>query len=171
MQKSSLQKPAIPTFRTAYDGLSDEVSNETGLLCLDKTLTQQQFAEESDINTIVNNFLRSGELPDELSKPQFGDFTGVVDNYHDALNLVIAADDAFAALPAKIRARFDNDPAKYVDFFENPENHAEAIKLGLVDAPAPDISTPALPTSAVGGGDVDSEALPPKSSKTSKKGE
>lgn len=90
-------------------------------MCLDPTLAQQQFAEEADINTIVNKFLRTGEMPDEISKPQFGDFTAVVDNYHDALNFVIAADDAFSALPAKIRARFNNDAGAYVDFFNDPK--------------------------------------------------
>jgi phage internal scaffolding protein len=132
MQKSSLQKTAPILIRSAFDGLSDEVSHATGLECLDPTLTQQQFADEADINTIVNNFLRSGELPDEVSKPRFGDFTGTVDNYHDALNLVIAADEAFSELPAKIRARFDNDAGKYVDFFNDPKNRAEAEELGLI---------------------------------------
>lgn len=171
MQKSSLQNTAIPSFRTAYDGLSDVVSNETGLFCMDPTLAQQQFAEESDINTIVNNFLRYGELPDESSRPQFGDFTQYPKNYHEALNLVLAAQEAFDALPARIRSRFDNDAGKYVDFFSDPKNQAEAIELGLAVAPAKDISTDALSSSAVVGGDVGSKAKPSKSSKTSEEGE
>jgi phage internal scaffolding protein len=39
------------------------------------------------------------------------------------------------ALPAQIRSRFDNDPAKLIDFLENEQNHDEAIKLGLVNPP------------------------------------
>jgi phage internal scaffolding protein len=119
-------------FRTAFDGLSDEVSNATGLFCPEPTLAQQQFAEECDINTIVNQFLRGGEMPDNELKPQFGDFTGAISDYHAALNLVIAADEAFFALPASIRTRFHNDAAEYVDFFNDPKNRAEAEKLGLV---------------------------------------
>lgn len=121
-----------PVLRTAFDGLADRVSDDTGLLCLDPTLTQQSFAEEADINTIVNKFLRDGVLPEDVSYPQYGDFTKTVNNYQDALNLVLAADEAFASLPAKVRSRFDNDPAKYVDFFENPANRAEAEALGLI---------------------------------------
>ncbi|WNK13684.1 MAG: internal scaffolding protein [Microvirus sp.] len=132
MQKSSLQKSAPILIRSAFDGLSDDVSRATGLECLDPTLTQQQFADEADINTIVNKFLRTGVMPDEVSLPRFGDFTTTVDNYHDALNLVIAADEAFSELPAKIRARFDNDAGKYVDFFNDPKNRAEAEELGLI---------------------------------------
>lgn len=129
MSKSS----AVPFLRSAFDGFADVVSAATGLQCLDLSLAQQSYAEEADINTIVNKFLRTGEFPDAVSRPRFGDFTGVVDNYQDALNLVIAADEAFMALPANIRKRFDNDPAKYVSFFEDPRNFDEAISLGLAD--------------------------------------
>lgn len=48
-------------------------------------------------------------------KPKFGDFLGVSD-YQTALNQVIEAEEAFDALPAKVRARFDNQP---VDFLES----------------------------------------------------
>jgi phage internal scaffolding protein len=148
MQKSSLQKTPL-IFRTAYDGLADTVSDETGLLCLDPTLAQQQFADESDINTIVNNFMRTGEMPDAVSKPNFGDFRGSVDDYHEALNLVLAAQDAFAALPANIRTRFDNDAGKYVDFFNDPQNQDEAIALGLAEDSRP----PQRPDPKISGGD------------------
>nr|QJB19063.1 MAG: internal scaffolding protein [Microvirus sp.] len=133
MQKSSLQKSAI-VFRTAYDGLADDVSESTGLNCPETTLTQQQFAAECDINTIVNNFLKSGEMPDDVAKPQFGDFTQHPKDYHEALNLVLAAQEAFDALPAKIRTRFNNDAGEYVDFFNDPKNQAEAVELGLASA-------------------------------------
>ncbi|WNK13070.1 MAG: internal scaffolding protein [Microvirus sp.] len=135
MSKSTLQLNKItPQFlRSAFDGLSDEVSENTGLLCPETTLAQQQFAAECDINTIVNQFLKTGEMPDDVAKPRFGDFTGAVSNYHDALNLVIAADDAFSNLPALLRARFNNDAAEYVEFFNDPKNYDEAIKLGLVE--------------------------------------
>jgi len=123
------------SIRSAFDGLADTFSESTSLFCPEPTLTQQQFADEADINTIVNKFLRTGEMPDEVSRPQFGDFTQTVNNYQDALNLVLAADEAFNSLPAAIRTRFDNDPAKYVEFFENPKNADEAIELGLALKP------------------------------------
>lgn len=135
MSKTSLQKSDnnIPFLRSAYDGFSDVVSAQTGLFCEDPTLAQQQFADEADINTIVNKFLRTGELPDETAKPRYGDFTGAVNNYHDALNLIIEADEAFMQLPAKIRARFNNDAGEYVEFFNNPDNRSEAEDLGLIE--------------------------------------
>ena len=41
-----------PFLRTPYNYDTVAASNESGLGCEDPTLTQQQFAEESDINTI-----------------------------------------------------------------------------------------------------------------------
>ena len=34
-------------------------------------------------------------------------------------------------LPAKARARFQNDPQQFMEFMNDEENIAEAIKLGL----------------------------------------
>ena len=55
------------------------------------------------------------------------------------MNRVIAAQDEFEALPAQIRARFDNDPAKLIEFLENSENRPEAEELGLVEKVAAEV--------------------------------
>lgn len=119
------------TFRApyAYDG--DKVSFDTGLECPEPTMAQQNFKDECDINYILERFGVTGELPSGVRQPQYGDFTGVTD-YQSALNAVIAADEAFMAMPAAVRARFDNDPAKFVDFVADDANYEEAAKLGLV---------------------------------------
>jgi len=121
----------IPFLRTGFNYDRDAASDESGIECLDPTLAQQQFRDEADINTIVRRFNLSGELPQGVSVPQYGDFTEVSD-YHSALNLVIAADDAFMALPAYIRSRFENDAGKFVDFVSDEKNLDEARALGLV---------------------------------------
>jgi phage internal scaffolding protein len=108
----------------------DIQSEKTGLSCLDASLTQQQFAEEADINTIVNRFLKTGVLPTPNSFPQYVDFEGVFD-YQSAMNLVRAADESFMRMDAKVRARFNNSPQEFLEFFANPENSQEAIRLGL----------------------------------------
>jgi hypothetical protein len=129
----------VPFLRTPYNYDVDKVSDETGLSCPEPTLAQQNFKDECDINNIVRQFGLTGELPGQPLSPQYGDFTGVLD-YHTAVNAVLAAQDQFMELPAQLRARFDNDPAKLIDFLNNEENREEATKLGLVDAKP--ISTP-----------------------------
>ena len=121
-----------PFLRTPYNYDTDAASNESGLHCEDASLTQQHFKDECDINNILQQFNVTGMLPESTISPRYGDFTGVVD-YHSALNQVIAAEDEFMSLPAQLRARFDNDPAKLIEFLDNSENKAEAINLGLVN--------------------------------------
>lgn len=127
-----------PFLRTPYNYDVDAVSDETGLKCEDPSLTQQHMAEECDINYIVERFGVTGQLPDAPQyAPTYGDFTGIGD-YRQALDAVSAADAAFMALPAKIRERFDNDPALFVDFCSStdPADRSEAIELGLIPPPA-----------------------------------
>jgi phage internal scaffolding protein len=120
-----------PVFlRSAFNYDTNQVSDETGLKCLDPSLTQQQFAEEADINTIVSRFLKSGVLPTPVQMPQYVDFEGVFD-FQSAMNVVRQADENFMRLDAKVRSRFNNSPQEFLEFFSNPENTQEAIRLGL----------------------------------------
>lgn len=121
--------------RSAFNYDPDKVSAETGLSCPeDESKTQQSFKDECDINTIVKRFGLTGELPQDYQMPQSGDFTGVSD-YQSAMNAVRAAEEAFMAVPAEIRARFSNDPGKFMAFFDDPANRDEGLRLGLLQAP------------------------------------
>ena len=116
-------------FVSAYDN-HEAMSDKTGLACLDSSLTQQQFKEEADINTIVDRFMKTGHLPDPVSMPQYIDYEGVFD-FQSAMNVVRQADENFMRMDAKVRARFNNSPQEFLQFFANPDNMDEAIRLGL----------------------------------------
>ena len=122
--------------RDPYNYDVDQVSNETGLRCDDPSLTQQQFKEEADINTIVDRFLKSGVLPTAVNMPQYVDYEGVFD-FQSAMNVVRQADENFMRLDAKVRVRFNNSPQAFLEFFANPENAEEAVRLGLAIPKAP----------------------------------
>jgi phage internal scaffolding protein len=128
-----------PFLRTPYNYDTIAASNESGLHCEDATLTQQHFADETDINNILRQFNVTGLLPENPLPPQYGDFTGISD-YHTALNKINAAWSEFDALPAQIRARFDNNPEELINFLQNAENKDEAIALGLI--PKIEVSDP-----------------------------
>lgn len=129
-----MSKKAI-FLRSMYNYDTDAASNESGLACEEPTLAQQHYKEECDINTILQKFNISGILPEAPLSPRYGDFSGIGD-YHTALNRVLAAKNEFEALPATIRARFDNDPAKLIEFLDDSKNRQEAEELGLVDKAA-----------------------------------
>lgn len=131
-----------PFVRSAFNYNGDKVSEETGLRCLDATRTQQQFAEESDINTIVRKFGLTGELPEPGHMPQSGDFTETVNDYQTALHMVIAADRAFMEFPAELRDRFHNDPGRMIKFIEDDKNRDEARKLGILKPEPPKAEPP-----------------------------
>lgn len=116
--------------RTAYNYDMNKAGDESALLCKDPSLAQQQFLEETNINTIVTKFLKTGELP-QVSMPQPADFEGIFD-FQTAMNIVRAGEEAFAQMDARVRQRFNNDPGKFLEFFHDPDNKAEAEKLGLV---------------------------------------
>ena len=116
--------------RSAYNYDMDLASDQAGLKCSDASLTQQQFKDDSDINTIVDRFMKSGVMPTPINMPQYVDYEGVFD-FQSAMNAVRAADENFMRMDAKIRARFNNSPQEFLEFFSNPENTDEAIRLGL----------------------------------------
>jgi phage internal scaffolding protein len=107
-------------------------SQESGLECQDPSLAQQHMKDECDINVLVERFGVTGSMPVSPLEPSYGDFSGVGD-YHTALNKIKAADVAFMALPAKIRAKFDHDPNSLLNYLHNEENRDEAIQIGLID--------------------------------------
>jgi len=116
--------------RSPYNYDMDLASDKSGLKCEDASLTQQQFKEESDINTIVARFMKSGVLPTPVNMPQYVDYEGVFD-FQSAMNTIRQADENFMRMDANVRARFNNSPQEFLEFFANPENQDEAIRLGL----------------------------------------
>lgn len=106
-----------------------------------KSRTKQAHKDETDINIILRKH-EKGLVVDHLNKHQgqYGDFIDAPD-YHTALNRIHAADEAFMEIPADIRAEFDNDPAQFLEFVQNPENLPSMREMGL----APHETTEAPP--------------------------
>lgn len=109
-------------------------------------LTKQEFAKESDINNIMQRYIKTGQLSGRIDglQPIFADVSQIGD-YADTLRRIDAARDAFALLPANVRTRFGNSPEALLDFLQNGENLDEAVSLGLVPAPAPKPVEPPAP--------------------------
>lgn len=110
----------------------------------DDPITQQSGREDADINVIVERAKRGAVPPVGRNlAPMYGDFTEVPTDLRDCLNMVKLANDLFMSLDPVVRRRFDNDPAKMLDFLNDPSNREEAVKLGLVKGPeVPPVVTP-----------------------------
>jgi len=95
-------------------------------------MTKQSFRDECDINHIINRYDNTGLVTHLNPAPAvYADVTGIRD-YHDALNIVVQASQAFEALPAKIRTHFNNDPGEFLDAAQDPDRREELAGLGLV---------------------------------------
>lgn len=119
----------------------------------DPSLTIQSEKDSCDFNLIYAKYVKTGQMTNiRRDSPLWGDFSQITD-YHGAVMLAEKADEAFLQLPAAVRARFSNDPGELIDFLNDSNNRAEAIKLGLIEVPVvPDAelgNTP--PPSAEGG--------------------
>jgi len=103
------------------------------------TRTKQAFKDECDINKIVERFKQT-QGPDFLDKlagyvtGTYGDFSNIPD-YREALDQVKKAQQMFDALPATVRKEFDNDPAYFLDFCQNPDNNNKLLEMGLLSKP------------------------------------
>lgn len=116
--------------------------------------TVQSQAEEADINVIVRRFGLTGQMPEAIRIPTYGDFEGITD-YHQALTAIARAQEPFRELTPELRARFNNDPGQFVDFCLDPKNLPELRELGL----AKPLEEPVEPTKPPGG--VEPQAPPP----------
>jgi phage internal scaffolding protein len=112
-------------FRTAY-GSKLKVAIATG-----DGLTEQNHKDETDINNIVRKYNKTG-LIDHLNQfeQKYADMTGY--DYQDAMNTVAAANSMFEGLPSSIRNRFENDPAKFINFVDDESNYDALAEMGLV---------------------------------------
>ena len=116
--------------RSAYTFDSEVVSNETALDCGDETVTQQCFKDECDINILLAKFAVTGQLPENVRVPPYVDFEEAFD-FQSSMNVIRAAEEAFNAMPAEVRGRFQNDPGRFLEFANDASNYDEALKMGL----------------------------------------
>jgi len=128
---STTNKTTIPpVFKTAYQPSQRYYAPLHG-----KSLTHQSMAAECDINTIMKKYEKTGVLEHRNRfEGAYGDFSNVPESYHESMNAVIAAEEMFSTLPARVRRRFHNDPGAFIDFATNPDHAQDMIDLGLATA-------------------------------------
>lgn len=137
-------------FRKPYDGKRYRVSTHID----NESMTKQSFKQECDINHLLRNYQKTG-LIEHVARFN-GDYSDLTDvpTYHDAMNKIISADEAFSLLPSEIRNKFKNNPSEFLAFVSDESNRDEMIKLGLIQEPI-------LPSTPVSKPVEDTEPPPP----------
>lgn len=99
--------------------------------CSKDGLTEQSHKKACDINTIIERYEKTGLAPVTTRQALYGDVSGVED-YLTSMNKLISAQEKFDSLPSKVRAKFNNDPARFIEFCSDEKNIDEMIDLGLL---------------------------------------
>jgi len=113
--------------RKAYEGtrFRTDVGSEP-------TVAKQSFADECDINKMIERHRRNGGVWDHLAKrePTYGDFSRAED-LHTAMNHVADAEAQFMELPSGVRALCENSAEELLRALADPERTAELVEAGL----------------------------------------
>ncbi|WNK13515.1 MAG: internal scaffolding protein [Microvirus sp.] len=126
--KNKNKKPLLPCepFRSAY---TPRV--KLTISFPQQGRTKQEFKNECDINTIMARFDKTGVLAfTNRFQPQYGDVTGI--EFQTSMELIAHGRSMFQELPSGIRARFQNDPARFLDFVHDENNAEEMRAMGLL---------------------------------------
>lgn len=90
--------------------------------------TKQSFRDSVDVNRILQRAARAGTLSHlERHGGQYGDFSNF--DFFRAQNMLARARQIFEALPGEIRREFDQDPKKFFDYVNNPQNADRLAEL------------------------------------------
>lgn len=123
--------------------------------------TKQSFKAECDVNNIMKRYIKTGMIEfTNRNEPKYGDVTGVT--FQNAMDIIAAARGMFHELPARVRDRFQNDPAQFLDFVNNPNNRDEARELGLLKPESEAPQAPAAPAGAAQAPQAQGGAVPPQ---------
>lgn len=120
----------------------------------ERSRVKPEFYRESRMSTIIAKYRKTGILGDPARRAAvFGDFSSGAD-FAEAMRKVTQAQQNFEALPADVRAKFENDPEKLYAFITDPVNKEEAVKLGfkaVEDVTKPDAAASGKPAPAESG--------------------
>jgi len=124
-QPRKLQPQNTP-FKDAYS-----VKPRVQLHFKGESRTKQSFKDECDVNRIVARFQATGQLPNiNEIPPQYLDVTEMDFQAHQ--NFIAEAQTMFQELPSAIRTKFENSPAKFLDFVSHEKNRPELAEMGLL---------------------------------------
>lgn len=112
-----------------------DAPGRVGLRFPKPSLAKQSFRDECNINLIMRKYEKDG-LIKHLNNHE-GRYEDYIphDGYHNALNQILEAETMFNKIPSKIRAVFQNDAEKFLEFVQNPENTDEMVEMGLARRP------------------------------------
>lgn len=94
------------------------------------SMVKPEFAEESNINNIMDRYVRTGYLPPSEFAQQYGDFSIPMD-FDTAQEKILNARAAFKNLPPEVREEF-RTAESLIKAFSDPKGQSKLESLGLL---------------------------------------
>ena len=96
-----------------------------------KGLTEQSHKRETDINFILKDYAKTGFI--KHAKEHEGEYDDIsVQDFNNAMFIVAEAQNMFNELPAEYRQKFNNNPADFLNFVQDPSNKEQMEKMGIL---------------------------------------
>lgn len=104
------------------------------------SLTEQEHRDSVNIQQILKRHRVTGTVTHVARQP--GVFMNLINapDYYEAQMAIANANSIFEEIPSDIRARFDNDPGKLLEFVQNEENREEMQEMGFNTEHLPEIA-------------------------------
>jgi phage internal scaffolding protein len=94
-------------------------------------LTEQSHKQECDINYILKDYARTGFIKHaNQNAGQYDDVTSV--DFQTAMDTVANVKSMFENLPSQVRAEFQNEPTRFLDYVQNPANAKALEQRGIL---------------------------------------
>lgn len=107
------------------------IADETEIL-----LTEQNHKGSVDINHIVaRHGIDKIAAASNIMAMSFDD--NPHNNFQEMMEMVAKGREAFESLTAQTRDEFHNDPARYMDYVQNPANREAMVARGWLNPPEP----------------------------------
>lgn len=107
---------------------------EKGLEFVQPSLTQQQFKDECEIESLLrahNLGQVMGILNNHGQQPLYADTTDIPD-FYDAQNHVARAREYFEGLPSYVRSRFNNSLSEFLTSLNDPGAREALTEMGVL---------------------------------------
>ena len=114
-------------FQHAYTDKKDQIRPT---IITGKGLTEQTHERETDINWIVRDYAQT-QLLKHVNKNEgsFDDVSAV--DFEQSMYKVAEMTSLFEGLPSKHKKYFENDPAKFLHYVQNPDNAEQIASFGI----------------------------------------
>ena len=95
------------------------------------SMTEQSHKDACDIKNIMHKAEKTGMVAHiKHTQGQYLDLVNRPD-YHESMNQITQAQSMFETIPAGVRAKFENNPQKWMDFVTNEDNRESMIEQGF----------------------------------------